>query len=85
MVDSCEREDALIWELAALRGAKKIELKELLLREEVHQGYRAREKLVKEGDYNSKYFRSVVNGRRKKKYIKSLVPKDKVLLESNKV
>lgn len=36
MVDSCEREDALIWELAALRGAKKIELKELLLREEVH-------------------------------------------------
>ena len=54
----------------------KKELGDVLLKEEVHWRQSSRIKWIKEGDSNSKFFHRVANGRRKKKFIKSLVTED---------
>ena len=55
--------------LSALRALSKGELEELLLKEEMYWRQKARVKWIREG----KYFHKVVNGRRNRKFIKSLV------------
>ena len=63
--DSMEQEGGLSPELLIHRALRKGELKELILREEIHWRQKARVKWVKEGDCNSKIFHKVANGRRK--------------------
>ncbi|RVW27936.1 Transposon TX1 uncharacterized 149 kDa protein [Vitis vinifera] len=58
--------------LLGQRALRKGELEDLILREEIHWRQKARVKWVKEGDCNSKFFHKVANGRRNRKYIKSL-------------
>ena len=59
-----------------MRSLRKKELGDVLLKEEVHWRQSSRIKWIKEGDSNSKFFHRVANGRRKKKFIKSLVTED---------
>ena len=75
MIDSLKSEGPLTNELASLRAPKKMELEELLLREEVHWRQIFRVKWAKEGDCNFKFFHIIANGR-KKKFTKSLVDKN---------
>ena len=57
-IDAIKREGNLSPELSALRALRKGELKELLLREEMHWRQKLRVGWVKERDYN-KYFHRV--------------------------
>ncbi|RVW25917.1 hypothetical protein CK203_095963 [Vitis vinifera] len=70
--DAIEQDGGLTSELLDQRALRKGELEELILREEIHWRQKARVKWVKEGDYNSKFFHKVANGRRNRKYIKTL-------------
>ena len=69
-IDAVKQEGILTFELSAQRALRKGELKELILREEIHWRQKARVKWVKEGDCNSKFFHKVANGRRNRKFIK---------------
>ena len=69
-IDAVKQEGILTFELSAQRALRKWELKELILREEIHWRQKARVKWVKEGDCNSKFFHKVANGRRNRKFIK---------------
>ncbi|RVW77186.1 Transposon TX1 uncharacterized 149 kDa protein [Vitis vinifera] len=71
-LDAIEQDGGLTSELLGQRALRKGELEELILREEIHWRQKARVKWVKEGDCNSKFFHKVANGRRNRKYIKSL-------------
>ena len=53
-IDVIEQEGALSSDLAAQRVVRKGELKELILREEIHWRQKAEVKWVKDGDCNSK-------------------------------
>ncbi|RVW69351.1 Transposon TX1 uncharacterized 149 kDa protein [Vitis vinifera] len=70
--DAIEQDGGLTSELLDQRALRKGELEELILREEIHWRQKARVKWVKEGDCNSKFFHKVANGRRNRKYIKTL-------------
>ena len=71
-LDAIEQDGGLTSELLGQRALRKGELEDLILREEIHWRQKARVKWVKEGDCNSKFFHKVANGRRNRKYIKSL-------------
>ena len=60
--DVIEQGGGLTFELLVQRALRKGELKELILREEIHWRQKARVKWVKEGDCNSKFFHKVANG-----------------------
>ena len=57
-------------------------MEEVLLKEEVFLRQKSRVKLIKEGDCNSKFFDRVANGKKNRKFFKSLVSKDKVILDN---
>ncbi|RVW83327.1 LINE-1 retrotransposable element ORF2 protein [Vitis vinifera] len=71
-IDANEQEGALSSDLAAQRVVRKGELEEIILREEIHWRQKAKVKWVKDGDYNSKLFHKVANGRRNRNFIKFL-------------
>ena len=75
-----EGEGSLTNELASLRATKKMDFLELLLREEVHWRQVSQVKWAKKGDCNFNIFNRIANGRRKKKFIKSLVDENGALL-----
>ena len=75
-IDLLEPEGSITQDLFALRNLIKKELRDVLLKEEVHWRQSSRIKWIKDGDSNSKFFHRVENGRRKKKFIKFLVTKD---------
>ena len=60
-------QDSLNQDLFALRGLRKKELEDVLMKEEVHWRQSSRIKWIKEGDIISKFFHRVANGRRKRK------------------
>ena len=70
--DAIEQDGGLTSELLDQRALRKGELEELILREEIHWRQKVRVKGVQEGDCNSKFFHKVANGRRNRKYIKTL-------------
>ena len=81
-IDLFEQEGNLNHDLLLERTLKRKELEELLLKEEVYWRQKSRIKWIKEGDCNSKFFHRVANGRRNKKFIKSLVSKEGVTLSN---
>ena len=70
--DAIEQVGGLTSDLLVQRALRKGELKELILREEIHWRQKARVKWIKEGNCNSKFFHKGVNGRRNRKFIKVL-------------
>ena len=75
-IDRLEQEGNLSQNLIALRNLRRKELGGVLLNKEVHWRQSSRIKWIKEGDSNSKFFHRVANGRRKKKFINSLVSEE---------
>ena len=57
----------------------------MLLKEEVHWRQKSRVKWIKEGDCNSKFFHRMANGRRNRKFIKSLISEREVTLSNIEV
>ena len=57
-------------------------MEEVLLKEEVFWRQKSKINWIKEGDCNSKFFHKVANGKRNKKFIKSLVLEDGVVLDN---
>ena len=57
----------------------------MLLKEEVHWRQKSRVKWIKEGDCNSKFFHRIANGRRSRKFIKSLISEKGVTLSNIEV
>ncbi|WKA00162.1 hypothetical protein VitviT2T_018548 [Vitis vinifera] len=82
-LDVIEQGGGLSSELLIQRTLRKWELKELILREEIHWRQRARVKWVKEGDCNSKFFHKVANGMRNRKFIKVLENERGVVLNNS--
>ena len=84
-IDRLEQEGNLSQDLIALRSLRRKELGDVLLKEEVHWRQSSRIKWIKEGDSNSKFFHRVANGRRKKKFINSLVSEEGETLSGSDV
>ena len=82
--DVVEQEGVLTSELSAQRALRKGQLKELILREEIHWRQKAKVKWVKERDCNSNFFHKVANGRRNRKFIKSLENERGLVLNNSK-
>ena len=72
-IDLIEQEENLNLDLVSERTLRRRELEDLLLKEEVHWRQKSRVKWIKEGDCNSKFFHRMTNGRRSRKFIKSLI------------
>ena len=72
-------------DLASERTLRRKGLEDLLLKEEVHWRQKSRVKWIKEGDYNSKFFPRMTNGRRSRKFIKSLISERGVTLSNIKI
>ena len=72
-------------DLASERTLRRRELKDLLLKEEVHWRQKSRVKWIKEGDCNSKFFHRMTNGRQSRKFIKSLIFEKGVALSNIEV
>ena len=70
--DAIEQVEGLTSDPLVQRALRKGDLKELILRKEIHWRQKARVKWVKEEDCNSKFFHKVANGRRNRKFIKVL-------------
>ena len=81
-LDEKEQERNFSLKLAARRTLRKGELEEVLLKEEVFWRQKSKINWIKEGDCNSKFFHKVANGKRNKKFIKSLVLEDGVVLDN---
>ena len=71
-IDVIEQEGVLSFDLSAQRVERKWELEELILREEIHWRQKAKVKLVKDEDCNSKLFHKVANRRQNRNFIKFL-------------
>ncbi|RVW14018.1 hypothetical protein CK203_086432 [Vitis vinifera] len=71
-IDAIEQKGVLSSDLAAQRVLRKGELEELILREKIHWRQKVKVKWVKDGDYNSKFFHKVANGKRNRNFIKFL-------------
>ena len=84
-IDLIEQEGNLNLDLVSERTLRRRELEDLLLKEEVHWRQKSRVKWIKEGDCNSKFFHRMTNGRRNRKFIKSLISERKVTLSNIKV
>ena len=69
-------------DLLSERTLRRRELEDLLLKEEVHWRQKSRVKWIKEGDCNSKFFHRMTNGRRSRKFIKSLISEMGVTLSN---
>ncbi|KAJ9691416.1 hypothetical protein PVL29_013559 [Vitis rotundifolia] len=82
-LNAIEQGGGLSSELLIQRAVRKGELKELILREEIHWRQKAKVKSVKEGDCNSKFFHKVANGRRNRKFIKVLENERGVVLNNS--
>ena len=82
-IDLLEQGGSITQDLFALRSLRKKEQGDVLLKEEVHWRQSSRIKWIKEENSNSKFFHRVENGRRKKKFIKSLVTEDGENLSGN--
>ena len=83
--DIGERKDSIIKDIAmvdslepSLRATKKVELEEMFLRTTRHRRQNTRVKWAKEV---SRYFHRIAHGRRKKKFIKSLVSDNGTMLD----
>ena len=81
-IDLFEQEGNLNHDLLSERTLKRKELEELWLKEEDYWRQKSRIKWIKEGDCNSKFFHRAANGRRNKKFIKSLVSEEGVTLSN---
>ena len=81
-IDISEQEENLNHDLSSERTLRRRKLKELLLKEKVQWRQKSRVKWIKEGDCNSKLFHRVANGRRNRKFIKSLVSEEGVTLSN---
>ncbi|KAJ9685197.1 hypothetical protein PVL29_017290 [Vitis rotundifolia] len=84
-IDLIEQERNLNIDLVSERILRRRELEDLLLKEEVHWRQKSRVKWIKEGDCNSKFFHRMANGRRSRKFIKSLISKRGVTLSNIEV
>ena len=84
-IDLIEQEGNLNSDLVLERTLKRRELEDVLLKEEVQWRQKSRVKWIKEGDCNSKFFHRMTNGRRNRKFIKSLISERKVTLSNIKV
>ena len=71
-IDVIKQEGVLSSELSAQRIERNGELEELILREEIHWRQKAKVKLVKDEDCNSKLFHKVANRRQNRNFIKFL-------------
>ena len=78
-IDSIEQEGNLTHYLYLLGALRKRELETLLLKEEVHWRKKSRVKWIREGDFNSKFFHKVTNGRWRRKLINSFESKGVIL------
>ena len=72
-------------DLVSERTLRRRELEDLLLKEEVHWRQKSKVKWIKEGDCNSKFFHRMANGRRSRKFIKSLISEREVTLSNIEV
>ena len=84
-IDLIEQEGNLNLDLVSERTLRRRELEDLLLKEEVHWRQKSRVKWIKEGDCNSKFFHRMTNGRRSRKFIKSLISERGVTLSNIEV
>ena len=97
--DLRERKSAIIFEIERLstfrtrrefkprsicfEDSEKEKLGDILIKEEVHGRQSSRIKWIKEGDSNFKFFHRVANGRRKRKFINSLMSEEGENLRSS--
>ncbi|RVW83630.1 hypothetical protein CK203_039266 [Vitis vinifera] len=81
-IDLIEQEGNLNLDLVSERTLRRRKLEDLLLKEEVHWRQKSRVKWTKEGDCNSKFFHRMANGRRSRKFIKSLISEREVTLSN---
>ena len=65
----------------SIEGLKERGIGRLLSKEEVFWRQKARVKWIKEGDYNTKFYK-VANGKRNLKFIKSLVSEEGAILDN---
>ena len=72
-INLIDQEGNLNLDLLSERTLRRRELEDLLLNEEVHWRQKSRVKWIKERDCNSKFFHRMTNGRRSRKFIKSLI------------
>ncbi|KAJ9701102.1 hypothetical protein PVL29_006450 [Vitis rotundifolia] len=84
-IDLIEQEGNLNIDLVSERTLRRRELEDLLLKEEVHWRQKSKVKWIKEGDCNSKFFHRMANGRRSRKFIKSLISERGVTLSNIEV
>ena len=84
VLDEKEQEGNFLSHLAARKTLRKRELEDVSLKEEVFWRQKSRAIWINEGDCNSKFFHRVPNRRRNRKYIKSLVTEDGVILNNIK-
>ena len=82
-IDAIEQEGVLSSDLSAQRVLRKGELEELILREKIHWRQKVKVKWVKDGDYNSKFFHKVANGKRNRNFIKFLENERGLMLDNS--